>query len=248
MPDWQTLALIGAVFILAGGVKGVLGFGLPMVSLGLLAAALGLQTAITLMLLPSLATNLWQATSGGYAAALARRLWHFFLAAAACIWAGTFLLSHQHLSSSLLGAVFIAYAIASLRGVRLTIAPARERRGGVLFGAVNGAFTGMTGNFAFPGVLFLQGIGLPREQLVQAMGILFSVSTLVLGLVMFSRGLLVVELNAISAAAILPALIGMALGRRLRLRLSEAKFRQVFYIGILLLGAALMVKHGVLIT
>lgn len=243
MPDAATLALIAAVFTLAGGVKGILGFGLPMVSLGVLAALLGLHTAITLMLLPSLVTNLWQAASGGHALTLWRRLWPFFLAACVTVWAGTLLLAHQRASSILLGALFITYALASLRGVRLALPPPRERLGGIVFGAVNGACTGITGNFAFPGVLFLQGIGLPREQLVQAMGILFTLSTLTLALVLYARDLLQAELTLSSALAIAPALAGMALGRRLRRRLSEAIFRQVFYIGILLLGLALIGKN-----
>jgi len=50
-----------ATFFLAGTVKGVIGLGLPTVSLAVLTVLVGLPQAMTLLLAPSLLTNLWQA-------------------------------------------------------------------------------------------------------------------------------------------------------------------------------------------
>ena len=57
-------AVVAAVFVLAGTVKGVIGLGLPTVALGLLAASVGLERAMALMLVPSFVTNVWQAVAG----------------------------------------------------------------------------------------------------------------------------------------------------------------------------------------
>lgn len=84
--------------------------------------------------------------------------------------------------------------------------------------------------------MFLQGIGLPRDMLVQAMGMLFSASTLALALALGRNDLLSLELWVVSAIAVIPALLGMWLGGKLRLRLSESQFRRTFFIAILLLG------------
>ena len=65
MFDFVTVAAIGGTFLLAGGVKGVIGLGLPTVSLGLLTAALDLTTAMALLIVPSFVTNFWQAMAGG---------------------------------------------------------------------------------------------------------------------------------------------------------------------------------------
>ena len=67
MFDPLSLFVISATFIIAGGVKGVIGLGLPTVSLGLLTATLDLPTAMSQMIAPSLVTNLYQATAGGHA-------------------------------------------------------------------------------------------------------------------------------------------------------------------------------------
>ncbi|MEC7656167.1 MAG: sulfite exporter TauE/SafE family protein, partial [Pseudomonadota bacterium] len=46
----ESVAIVAAVLLLAGFVKGVVGLGLPTVSLGLLTAVFGLKAAIALML------------------------------------------------------------------------------------------------------------------------------------------------------------------------------------------------------
>lgn len=67
MFDWTTVIVVSAAFFVAGAVKGVIGLGLPMVSLGLLTVALDLPTAMALLVAPSLVTNLWQSVVGGNA-------------------------------------------------------------------------------------------------------------------------------------------------------------------------------------
>ena len=232
------LAAIAAVFLLAGVVKGVIGLGLPTICLGLLILFVDLPSAMALLLAPSFVTNLWQACVGGHGAMLVRRLWPFFVSAAALVWIGGLALTFVDLSllSLLLGLLLVAYAGVSLRGIRWIIAPGQEPWIAPLVGGVNGILTGMTGSFAVPGVLFLQAIGLPRYQLIQAMGILFTISTAALALSLGGAGFLNGELSVLSLGGVIPALIGVVIGQRVRAVLSEARFRQVFFWSILFLG------------
>jgi uncharacterized membrane protein YfcA len=174
MPDATTI-LILATFLLAGTVKGVIGLGLPSVSLALLTVATDLPTAMALLLVPSFVTNLWQALTGGNARLILQRLWPFLLLATVTIWIGASALTRVNLSllSALLGA---------LGGLRLSISSRQELWVGPLVGLANGVLTGMTGSFVVPGVMFLQAIGLAREVLIQAMGMLFALSTLALAI------------------------------------------------------------------
>ncbi len=239
MFDAATMLIVAGTFLLAGAVKGVVGLGLPTVSLALLTVALGLTEAMTLLLVPSLVTNLWQAGAGGHGRAVLRRTWPFLAMAAATVWLGAGALTRVDLSllSALLGLLLAVYAAIGLAGWRATIGARRERWAGPLAGAVNGVLTGMTGSFVMPGVIYLQALGLGRDALVQAMGMLFSVSTLALALALGGNGLLSVELGTLSAAALLPAIAGMAAGQRLRKRLSEDRFRRVLFTALLVLGA-----------
>lgn len=239
LPADATLLLwIGAVFLLAGTVKGAIGLGLPTVSLGLLAVTMDIRAAMALLLVPSFVTNIWQMAGGGQFMPLLRRLWPFLLCASLSIWFGAAALKTADAGAlkALLGALVIAYALLGLTRPAWQLPPRREAWAGPLAGIVNGVLTGLTGSFVVPGVLYLQSLGLGREALVQAMGMLFMASTVALGLALGGRGLLPGELLGSSALAVIPALAGMAAGRALRRRLSEAAFRRVFFIALLLLG------------
>src|SRR5512140_1938897 len=65
--------LIGATFLLAGVVKGVIGMGLPTVAMGLLAVVMPPAEAAALLVVPSLVTNVWQMLAGPYLKRLLRR-------------------------------------------------------------------------------------------------------------------------------------------------------------------------------
>ncbi len=239
MTDPFIIAGIAAVFLFAGGIKGVIGLGLPTVSLGLLAIFLDLTTAMALLTMPAAATNVWQAAVGGNARIIVRRLWPFMLAATVTVWLGAMALTRVDLAllSALLGLILLLYAGLSLGGWRFEIPARAEGWAGPLFGSVNGILTGMTGSFVVPGIMYLQAIGLNRDALVQAMGFLFGASALALAVALGGSGLFPRDTGIVSAAALVPALIGMAIGQRIRRRLSEVRFRRVFFVGILALGA-----------
>ncbi len=234
---WLPAAVAGA-FIVAGLVKGVTGLGLPAISLALLTAVIGLPQAMALMLVPSFVTNLWQASVGGNGRVIARRIWPFLLMAIATVWVGTLALRlvDVRILSGLLGVLIATYASVNLLGFRAQVSPARERAVGIAVGAVNGVFTGMTGAFMFPGVMYLQAIGLPRDMLVQAMGMLFSLSTLALAIALGAGGMLDMRMGGASALAVVPALAGVLAGQAIRHTLPEATFRRVFFATLLVLG------------
>lgn len=242
--DPVLLLWIGGVFLLAGMVKGTIGLGLPSISLGLLAATMDLKLAMILLLAPNVVTNLWQALSGGHFALLLKRLWLFLLCAAVAIWlgsAGLQLIDAKALGA-LLGLLLAVYALLGLARPPLSLPAKHEIWAGPLVGGINGVLTGLTGSFVVPGVPYLQALGLTRDQLVQAMGMLFMASTLGLGASLSGRSLLSFDLLLLSGLCVAPALGGMSLGRRLRHRLSEAAFKKAFYGALLLLGAYIVAR------
>jgi hypothetical protein len=102
--------------------------------------------------------------------------------------------------------------------------------------------TGMTGSSVVPGVMFLQALGLSRDRLVQAMGILFTLSTLALAVALQKAHVLTVQHGMLSFGAVLPAIVGMILGQRVRSHLSERRFRKVFFAALLALGVYIIVS------
>jgi uncharacterized membrane protein YfcA len=235
------LILAATTFLLAGLVKGVSGMGLPTVAMGLLALALPPVEAAAILVVPSMVTNVWQLLAGPAFAALARRLWPMMTCVALGTVAGADILAGNvaGLAKIGLGIALGAYAAVGLLGLKLSVAPRHEAWLGPLIGATTGLVTGATGVFVIPAVPYLQAIGLEKDELIQALGLSFTVSTMAL-----AAGLLRVDAwHAgsvwISLLALVPALLGMQAGTWLRQRIAAAAFRRVFFAGLLLLGATL---------
>ena len=236
--NFETWAIIGVVFFLAGLVKGVVGLGLPSVSVGLLSVAIGMKPALALLLLPSFVTNAWQALAGNAMAMIFRRTWPMMITIFAGTWVGVWLLSRldAKVLAIVLGATLIGYAAMGFTRPTLPHPGRYELALSLPIGIVHGIVAGMTGSY-IPAVPFLQSLGLGKDTLVQGMGILFTVSTIALGLAMADHRLLSGELAWASAVAVVPALAGMQAGQLVRNQLSEAGFRQALLGALMLLGA-----------
>jgi len=233
------ILLIMGVFLLAGMVKGVVGFGLPTVSLGMLAMIVELPTAMALMLMPTFITNVWQSLVGGNGLFILRKIGVFLFAATVSVWLGTKLLASIDLlwSTVVLGVLLITYASTQLAGLAL-INPQKKYNAGlpIIAGLINGTFGGLTGAFIFPSMMYLQTVGLKKDQMIQAMGILFILTTIALAIALNGNNLLNIDIGWASVWAVFPAIVGMILGSKIRQYLSEAQFRRVLFIAMLLMG------------
>jgi uncharacterized protein len=243
---WQVeiLILVGVVFLFAGLVKGTIGLGLPTVSLALLATTVGLKPAIALLLVPSLVTNIWQSISGSHFKTLIKRLWLFLSCVCVGTWFGAGVLASTDAAilMAILGVALVVYSTISLTMFQVPPPGRLEKFLNPFIGLVSGFLTGMTGSFVVPGSLYLQALNMPRDMLIQSLGMSFTTVTVALAVSMGGFGLLSQELLAVSALAVVPALIGMNTGIRIRNRLPEEKFRRVFFMGLLLLGLYISVR------
>ena len=237
--------LCAAVFVLAGFVKGVIGMGLPTVAMGLLSVAMPPAQAAALLVLPSLVTNLWQIAGPGWWLLL-RRMAGLLAGVCLGIAAGAGWLTHAGGGAAritaALGLALIAYALLGLFKVRLQVPARHERWLSPLVGLATGLVTAASGVFVIPAVPYLSALGLAKEDLVRALGISFLVSTIALALSLRSSGALEVSDALGSLLALLPALLGMALGQRMRLRVSPETFKKLFFAGLLALGSYLVLR------
>jgi uncharacterized membrane protein YfcA len=233
-----------AVFALAGVVKGVVGLGLPTVSMALLALIMPPAQAAALLIVPSLITNLWQVRPWSGAMALLARLAPMQLAVFVGTLAGAWLLGAPSgtWAQVSLGVALIVYAGIGLAGRRWPVSTPTERWLSPLCGVLTGLVTAATGVFVIPAVPYLQALGLQRDALVQAMGISFIVATIALALGLYVNANYAVGDLAASLLMLLPALAGMYMGQVLRQRLSTTVFRTCLMGSLAVLGAH-MVLH-----
>jgi len=240
----EVIALVAITFLLAGIVKGVVGFGLPIVALAMLANTLGLKTAIALIVAPAIAMNAWQAAAGGAHKVILARIWTMLLPACAFVWIGAGLLADAdaRLATGLFGVMLTLYTAYSL--VRAQITPPRSWEPWLtpVIGALSGVAYGLTGSLMVPGVIYLQALGFDRNTLVQALGITFLLMTLALALSLFGHGLLHAQLGLLSVLALVPACIGMFVGQSFRHRISEQLFQKIFFWSLLIVGIYMTVR------
>ena len=245
MPD-SALALftICVIFLLAGLVKGVIGMGLPTIAMGLLSLQIPPVQAAALLVVPSLVTNVWQWLAGPALAVLLKRFAGMMLAIALGTLAGIGLLtgSNNGIAHITLGAVLAVSGMVGLRAPHVVIPRRHERLLSPVMGLFTGLLTGATGIFVIPAVPYFNSLGLEREELIQTLGLSFTVSTLALAAGLLGSGKFELSTAGTSLLAMLPALGGMLLGQRLRERLRPAVFRRWFFVALIVLGGYMVAR------
>lgn len=238
------LAIIVMVFIFAGMIKGMIGLGLPAVSMGLLTIAMSPFQAASLLIVPSMITNIWQLFAEGRVWTFVRRFWSLlFGIVIGSVWSflPTLSQSHGKTSEILLGSMLVLYGLYGLCVKKLPHLAAHERWLSPLVGYIGGAVTVATGVVIIPVVPYLQSLHLNRDELVQALGLTFTVSTICLAVFLHHNPMQGITLDyRLSAVALVAALVGMWLGKKIRYQLNEQRFRCLFFMGLVALGGYML--------
>jgi uncharacterized membrane protein YfcA len=239
------LGVVAAALVLAGLVKGFTGLALPTVGIGLLSLTMPPAHAAALIVAPAFITNVWQMISGSGLGKLIRRLWLMQLGVCLGTWAGAGLMtgSQAGLASVALGVALLVYAAIGLMNVRVPQVPASaEWWLGPFVGGATGLMTAATGVFVIPAVPYLQALSFDREDLMKALGLSFTVSTVALAWSLAGSGILDFSTGLYSLLALVPALAGMLAGQRLLRVVRPETFRRWFFSGMVLLGADLAMR------
>jgi uncharacterized membrane protein YfcA len=232
------LLLIAAAFLLAGFVKGVIGLGLPTVSMGLLAVTMQPSHALAIVIVPAIVTNIWQTFVGPYLRNIVRRLWPLMVGTVIGIWLNSGMLSgpYARYGTIVLGVLLVIYAIFGLGKFSFSVAPSNEKWIGGLVGLITGLVSAATGVQVVPSMPFMQAIGMEKDELVQALGVFFTVATVALAFNLASAGLLSASTALPGAVAMAAAFTGMFVGQSVRSRIRPEAFRYWFLIAMIFLG------------
>ena len=242
--DARHLALGVAAFTLGGVVKGTLGVGLPLVVVPLLSLAIPATQAILLVMMPVLVSNLWQMLETGLSVTGLRRfapmMAGMLLATLATV-PLTLRLPEQALRNLLAGVVLLAVVLMALP-FRLDVPPHQERWwSGVvgLLSGVMGSVSSLTGPIV---ITYLMSLRLPRDLFVGSISAIYLAGAVPLYGSMAAQGRVSAVNAGLSALALLPSALGLAIGRRLRGRLGEAGFRRVLLAFLTATALALFFK------
>jgi uncharacterized protein len=244
MSSESLLILIAAAFLLAGFIKGVIGLGLPTVAMGLLAVTMPPSHALAIVIVPAIVTNIWQTFVGPYLRDIIRRLWPLMAGTVVGIWLNAGMLTgpYARFGTIVLGVLLVIYAIIGLSKFSFKVARRDEKWIGAIIGLLTGVVSAATGVQVIPSMPFMQAIGMEKNELVQALGVFFTVATLALAFNLTSAGLLSASTALPGAVAMVAAFTGMFIGQAVRSRLEPEAFRRWFLIAMMLLGIYLAVS------
>jgi len=230
------------IYFLAGLVKGTLGIGFPTTAVSLLAQTTDARTAISLVVVPMVVTNAWQCWRSGQAHWVIASFWRLL------VFMLLFIAIFSQLASAvpvvyltaILGAVVSLYAASSLYKPVVRIPAKHDKRAQVLTGVSAGVMGGMAGVWAPPILIYLTARGIPKDQFVATTGLLLFLGSSVLLAGYWHGGLLGSAIVMLSSVLLLPSMLGMVCGEKLRERLSAKRFERALLWFFLLMGLNLI--------
>lgn len=242
--DSYVLLCVAGAFLIAGFVKGIIGMGLPPISMGIMALALPPAQAAALVLIPSLITNLWQMTAGPGLIAAARRFATLLIGICAGTWLGADVLTSldSKIPNIVLGSALTIFTLLGLGSIHFQIKREHEVYWSPVIGVLSGLVMAATGVMVVPLIPYLHSLELTKEELLQTLGITFVVAAIALAILLFEAGILRVTNATGSAFALIPTAIGMFAGRVVLKRVETATFRFYFLLGLLALGLFIAIK------
>lgn len=240
MPDgmWPLTLLI---FVFAGSIKGLVGVGMPTAAVSIFAQIADPRLAIALLIIPSLALNIWQIIRSGQLSATVRQIWPFCLVMMFGIWYFARFAAGLAVGSILIGVgiVIVIFVISNLvKPPR--IAPAFDIPAQLGFGSIAGLMGGLTGIWSPAVVSYLLATEADREKYLAATGILILMGSSMLMVGYWQGGLLSTELAGQSALMVIPTLLGFAIGEWLRRTIGSEHFRSMVLIVFFLMGLNLI--------
>lgn len=247
--SWTILSLAVAITLLAGFVKGAVGFAMPMIMISGLASILPPETALAALILPTVLSNGVQALRNGFAAAW-QSVKRFRLYMGIVL---VFILGSAQLVAVLpswvmfliLGVPITIFAITQLLGWQLRLRPEHRRRAEVIIGAFAGFVGGISGVWGPPTVAYLTAIETPKVEQMRVQGVVYGAGAVMLLLAHLRSGVLNAETAPLSAAMLVPALAGMAVGMWVSGRLDQARFRKAT-LAVLVIAGLNLIRRGVM--
>lgn len=236
------------VTALAGVIKGMVGFGMPMVMISGLSTFIAPELALAGLIMPTVATNVIQAMRQGPAAAVQSiRRFRVFLFTGFC----TLVLSAQlvrFVSGDtmllMIGLPVAVFALFQLFGVTLRLA-APSFRVEAIVGAFAGFVGGMSGVWGPPTVLYLTALGTEKTEQMRVQGVIYGLGALALVGAHIGSGILRVETFGFSVAMVPPAIFGMWIGGKVQDRIDQVTFRKMTLL-VLTIAALNLVRRALM--
>ncbi len=240
---WQLVAIF-ATFLFAATAKGVTGLGFSTVSLPLLALSVGLKEALPLVIIPSVASNLTVMFQAGRFRETLLRFWPMLLATIPGLVLGLWALAlvDGPQAGGILGIVLLLWCAFAYAKPNVHLPSGWERRLGPISGFCTGVVNGVTGSQVMPCMPYLMALNVERNLFLQAINCSFTLSSLIMAIGLTRLGVFTTDAVLVSVAGAMIAFFGLALGAKVRARLSAEAFRLALIAMLVAMAFSLIVR------
>jgi uncharacterized membrane protein YfcA len=240
--ETHILVIVYASFFAAAFIKGATGLGFVSLCLPVISSFIDIRTAIPLVVLPSLLSNVMLIAETKRFSESMRRFWLLYVSAFPGLYAGISLLNYSGNTAAkiVLGGASIAYSLFLLLRIEFTIGRDAERRVTIPIGLVNGFLNGFTGTQVMPMLPYLIALKLDRRLLISAINLGFTFSTLVLMILLHEFDFFSGDILKASIVGVVPVTAGIYLGGKLRHHLSDDRFRIAVLLILMVIGINLI--------
>lgn len=252
----ETLSLISpwafvaafAVALVAGVVKGAIGFAMPLILVSGLSLFLDPLVAVAGVILPALFSNILQVARHSWADMLdaLKENWRYVLIVCIMILIVAQFVTRvpERTFYMILGVPVVVLSLIQLAGVRFHIPVERRRVAEWTVGGFAGALGGFTGTWGPPTVLYLIALETPKKRQLLVQGVVYCLGSVSLLAGHLQSGVMTAATMPFSAFLLLPAFIGMRVGFLLGDKLDAEVFRKITLIVLMIAGANLL-RRGV---
>jgi uncharacterized membrane protein YfcA len=242
-------ALSVSVALLAGLVKGMVGFALPMIMISGLGSSMSPELALAGLILPTVFTNSVQAFRLGLGSArqAVHRFRWFLLAGGVFLILGAQLVPilSERVFLLVLGGPVVLFALAQLAGWQLAHRKQTVKLD-ISFGFLAGLIGGMSGIWGPPTVSYLTALNTPKTIQFQIQGVIYFLGSILLTAAHVAAGILTRQTAVFSLLLVIPAMIGLFAGMYVHDRIDQKTFRRATLVVLLIAGLNL-VRRGVLV-
>ena len=238
------LATVMLIFVCAGAVKGLLGFGLPMVSMAALPLVIPVEAALAINAVVLPVTNLSQLLGERKVSNTVQRFWPVLAGLIVGVPIGAALLKSVNESTLLfmLGIFVIVFSLITAFSPKFRIPSSMKIRAGTFTGIIAGAIGALSTVNGPVFVMYLVGIDVQRSMFRSGLALMFLISGLLIAGAFWTLGILDQDRFLLACLCLLPAFIGMWLGNRIGNRVSSQGFRRLVLIALVVLGGNLILR------
>ena len=231
------------IALLAGIVKGVVGFAMPMILISGLSTFLPPQVALAALIVPTLVTNSMQALRQGPRAAAesVTRFRPFLLAGLVALAVSSQLVAVLPMQVLLLaiGVPVTGFALVQLAGFQLVLSQ-RSRVLDLGIGGFAGFIGGLSGVWGPPTVLYLTALGTEKREQMRVQGVIYGLGAVALAVAHVASGVLNRDTVGLSIALVPSAVLGMWLGGLIQDRIDQRAFRRATLVVLIVAGLNLL--------